>query len=256
MSISLQGLTSIVTGGGQGIGRAIAQVFAAAGARVLVATRTEKTGAETVELIRAAGGDAQLLVVDFVSRAASKAAVDAALRWFGSLDIVVHNAAVFPHQRIETFTDEALDAALTVNLKTAFWLAQIAYPHLRSSRQGRLLFTSSVTGPRTAIPGLAHYGASKAGLNGFIRSAALEFASVGITVNGVEPGLVRTPAIEAHTDEGRFAEMAAMIPVGKLGDPTDIADVMLFLASAQAKFVTGQTIIADGGALLVENPGI
>jgi 3-oxoacyl-[acyl-carrier protein] reductase len=256
MTSSLQGLTSIVTGGGQGIGRAVAQVFAAAGSRVLVATRTEKSGQTTVDLIRAAGGDAQLLVVDFDSRAASQATIDAALQHFGQLDIVVHNAAAFPFQRIEDLSDEALDKTLTVNLKTAFWLAQLSLPYLKKSKQRRLLFTSSVTGPRTAIPGLAHYGASKAGLNGFIRSAALEFASAGITVNGVEPGLIRTPAIESHTDEERFAQMAAMIPVGKLGDPEDIAEALLFLASAQAKFITGQTIIADGGALLVENPGI
>ena len=256
MGISLQGLTSIVTGGGQGIGRAIAQVFATAGSRVLVATRTEKSGAATVDAIRAAGGEAQLLVVDFDSRAASQATIDAALHHFGQLDIVVHNAAAFPLQRIADLTDEALDTTLTVNLKTAFWLAQLSLPHLTASRQGRLLFTSSVTGPRTAIPGLAHYGASKAGLNGFIRSAALEFAGAGITVNGVEPGLIRTPAIESHTDDERFAQMAAAIPVGRLGDPEDIAEALLFLASAQAKFITGQTIIADGGALLVENPGI
>ena len=256
MGISLQGLTSIVTGGGQGIGRAIAQVFAAAGSRVLVATRTERSGAQTVDLIRAKGGDAQLLAVDFDSRAASQATVDAALHHFGQLDIVVHNAAAFPLQRIADLTDEALETTLTVNLKTAFWLAQLSLPHLAASKQGRLLFTSSVTGPRTAIPGLAHYGASKAGLNGFIRSAALEFASAGITVNGVEPGLIRTPAIESHTNDERFAQMAAMIPVGKLGEPEDIAEALLFLASAHAKFITGQTIIADGGALLVENPGI
>lgn len=256
MTANLRGLASIVTGGGQGIGRAIARVFAAAGSHVLVATRTELSGAETVDLIRASGGKAELLVIDFNSRAASQATINAALRHFGQLDIVVHNAAAFPLQRIANLTDDALETTLTVNLKTAFWLAQLSLPHLKASKQGRLLFTSSVTGPRTAIPGLAHYGASKAGLNGFIRSAALEFASAGITVNGVEPGLIRTPAIESHTDDDRFAQMAAMIPVGKLGDPQDVAETLLFLASAQAKFITGQTIIVDGGALLVENPGI
>ena len=126
-----------------------------------------------------------------------------------------------------------------MNLKSCFRLTQAALPALRRSVAGRVLVTSSVTGPRTAIPGLSHYAASKAGVNGFIRAAALELAGDGITVNGVEPGLVATPAL------------------GSLGDaaPLDIAHAMLFLASDEASYITGQTLVVDGGALLPENGG-
>ncbi len=146
-----------------------------------------------------------------------------------------------------------LDETLNVNLKAAFWLTQAALPLLKNSSSPRLLFTSSVTGPRVAMPGLAHYAASKAGLNGFIRSAAMEFAKYHITVNGIEPGLIRTEAVDALGDETQVANMAAQIPLKRLGTKQEIAYAMLYLASAEASFTTGQTIIVDGGALLPEN---
>ncbi|EED36477.1 oxidoreductase, short chain dehydrogenase/reductase family [Luminiphilus syltensis NOR5-1B] len=168
--------------------------------------------------------------------------------------MLVHNAGVFPFVGIEELGDADLELTLSVNLKTAFWLAQAAIPWLRKSEHGRLLFTSSVTGPRVAMPGLTHYAASKAGLNGFIRSAALEFAKYGVTVNGVEPGLIHTPAMANLGDEANSERMRANIPLKRLGEPREIAAAMMYLASRDAGFVTGQTIVVDGGALLPENP--
>ena len=136
--------------------------------------------------------------------------------------------------------------------ESCFRLTQAALPALRRSVAGRVLVTSSVTGPRTAIPGLSHYAASKAGVNGFIRAAALELAGDGITVNGVEPGLVATPALGSLGDA---AALAAHIP-GRVGQPLDIAHAMLFLASDEASYITGQTLVVDGGALLPENGGL
>ena len=249
----LEGRIAIVTGSGRGIGRAIALIFARAGANVIVATRTAGPGEETVRMIDDAGGTGILIATDLSSRAAAESLIAETIARFGALDIIVHNAAVFPIVRIEDLSDEELETTFAVNLKAAFWLAKAGVPHLRQARSPRLLFTSSVTGPRVALPGLAHYAASKAGLNGFIRAAAMEYARDRITVNGVEPGLILTDAMSALAAPPQVAEMAAAIPLKRLGSPDEIGYAMLYLASDQAAFVTGQTIVVDGGALIPEN---
>nr|BFD41858.1 SDR family oxidoreductase [Pseudomonas sp. FFPRI_1] len=250
MSRAHSGHVALVTGSGQGIGRAIAQLFAAQGAKVLLATRSKASGTETLRLIREAGGTAELLTLDLGTRAAAEQAVAAAVDTFGGLDLLLHNAGIFPMQKLAELEDATLDSTLAVNLKSCFWLTQAALPALRQATQPRIVITSSVTGPRTAIPGLAHYAASKAGVNGFIRAAALELAEYGITVNGVEPGLIATQAMD---NLGDGALLARGIPLGRLGSPEDIAWAMLFLASKQAGYITGQTLVVDGGALLPEN---
>jgi 3-oxoacyl-[acyl-carrier protein] reductase len=171
----------------------------------------------------------------------------------GRIDILLHNAGIFPQGLIEQLSDEQLDEVLAINLKAAFWLTRAALPHLRKAPAPRILLTSSVTGPRVALPRLAHYAASKSGLNGLIRAAAMEFAAEGITVNGVEPGLIATEAVQALGDADTVQQMARAIPLGRLGDPDEVAYAMLYLASDQAAFVTGQTIVVDGGALIPEN---
>jgi 3-oxoacyl-[acyl-carrier protein] reductase len=147
---------------------------------------------------------------------------------------------------------QTLDRTLAVNLKAAFWLTQAALPMLRESRFGRVLVTSSVTGPRVAYPGLAHYAASKAGLNGFIRAAALELAAERITVNGVEPGMIDTQAQHNLGDAKHTEILRKSVPLGRLGRPWDIAAAMLFLASDAAAYITGQTLVVDGGGTLPE----
>ena len=241
-----------MTGGGQGIGRAIVRTFAAHGAAVVIADKSEAACDEAANEVRAAGGRALPVYADVGDRAAVESIVRAGEQSFGGVDIVVHNAAVFPLRDFANIDAELLDRTLAVNLKAAFWLTQAALPHLRHSGQGRVLVTSSVTGPRVAYPGLAHYAASKSGLNGFIRAAALELASARITVNGVEPGMIATSATGNLGDEAHGAELARGIPLGVLGQPRDIAHAMLFLASDAAAYITGQTIIVDGGALLPE----
>ena len=250
----LKGKVALVTGAGQGIGEGIARCFAAAGAKVLIATRTAKNGQAVADSIVKSGGVASLLQVDVGRREEVKRAVAHAATAYGRLDIVIHNAAVYPIRSIEELTDEELETTLAVNLKAAFWFIQESLPHLRKQGGGRFIFTSSVTGPNVAMPGTAHYAASKSGMNGLIRTAALEFARENITVNGVEPGYIRTPAMEALGSEAEIAEMAKCIPLGKLGNPLDIANTMLFLASAEAAYITGQTIVVDGGSTLPESP--
>lgn len=249
----LSGKVAIVTGAGQGIGEGIAKIFAAAGAKIVVATRTAENGQETVDDIVAAGGEAVLVQCDVGQRQQVEDMVATCVERFGRVDITVHNAAVYPLHTIEELTDDVVDTTLSVNMKAGVWLTQACLPHFRKQGGGRLLFTSSVTGPRVAMPGTAHYAMSKSGLNGFIRTAALEYARENITVNGVEPGYILTHAMSALGDEEELKAMAECIPQGHLGAPQDIANTMLFLASDEAAYITGQTIVVDGGSTLPES---
>jgi len=174
----------------------------------------------------------------------------------GRLDVVIHNAAYFPLTPFMQIDEPTLDRTLSVNLSALFWLAQAALPAFERAGAGRLLVTSSVTGPRVVYPGLAHYAASKAGVNGFIRAAALELARRNVTVNGVEPGMICTPAAGNLGDALVAAQIARDIPLARMGEPEDIANAMLFLASADAAYITGQTIVVDGGATLPESGAV
>lgn len=250
----LEGKTAIVTGAGQGIGEAIARVFAAEGARVVVANRTVEKGEKVAADIKAAGGEAVYIRTDMQDEAQVKALVAGAVEAFGRLDIVVHNAASFSGDRVEAYDRAGLEDSLDTNLKAAFAIAREAIPHMRKQGGGRLLYTSSVTGPRVTMPGAAYYAASKSGLNGFIRTAGMELAPDRITVNGVEPGFIKTPAMDLLADEKGQREMARYIPAGHLGASEDIAHAMLYFASDEAGYTTGQTLVVDGGSTLPETP--
>ncbi len=245
---------AIVTGAGQGIGAAIAQVFARAGARVMIATRTPSHGEDTLKAILDSGGCAELMAIDIGSPEAVDSIVEKTAALWGGIDIMVHNAASFLGGPVEAYSEDDLETVLSVNLKSCFRFSKACVPHLRRRGGGRLLFTSSVTGPRVAMPNTAYYAASKGGMNAFIRTAALELAGDGITVNGIEPGYIRTKAMELLADEEGLAAMARYIPTGGMGVPEDIAYCMLYLASDQAGYITGQTICIDGGSTLPESP--
>lgn len=245
---------AIVTGAGQGIGAAIAKLFAEEGAKVVVATRTEKNGRETVERIRDAGGQAILCVIDVGEARSAKKIVDMTIAEYGRVDIMVHNAASFLKGAIDNFSEADMETVFSVNLKACFRLSAACIPHFKKQKGGRLLFTSSVTGPRVAMIGNAYYAASKGGVNAFIRSAAMELCRNNITVNGVEPGYIRTASIESLAGVAGIKKMESYIPAGHMGDPRDIAYAMLFLASEEAGYITGQTIIVDGGSTLPESP--
>ncbi len=254
MSVNLTGKVAIVTGSGQGIGEGIAKVFAQHGARVVVATRSAGNGQETVDDIVKAGGEAMLVQCDIGKRSGVEAVVAKTAEQWGRIDIAIHNAAIFPMHPVAEMPDEVLDETLAVNMKAAFWLTQEALPYFRQQGGGRIILTSSVTGPTVAMPGTSNYAASKGGMNAFIRTAALELARENITINGVEPGYIMTQAMSLLADEDELREMASLIPKGEIGKAEDIAYTMLFLASEEASYITGQTIIVDGGSTLPESP--
>jgi 3-oxoacyl-[acyl-carrier protein] reductase len=245
---------AIITGSGQGIGAGIARVFAGAGARVMVVNRTPENGQRTVDEIREAGGVAELCGVDIGSVESVQRSVAETVDLWGGVDIMVHNAASFLGGNVDEYSEDDLETVLSVNLKACFRYSKAVIPHFRSRGGGRLIFTSSVTGPRVAMPGTSYYAASKGGMNAFIRTAAMELARENITVNGVEPGYIRTAAMELLADEEGLAQMTKYIPAGYMGKPEDIAYCMLYLASDEARYLTGQTICIDGGSTLPESP--
>jgi 3-oxoacyl-[acyl-carrier protein] reductase len=245
----LAGKSAVVTGSGKGIGAGVARLFASRGARVMVTARTEADVEKVVDEIREAGGLADGHVADIGTSEGVDALMSAVVRAFGGIDILVHNAGIFPHELIEDMPDESLRRVLDVNLTSAFRLVKACIPHMKE-RGGRMLFTSSVQGNRGALPGCAHYAASKSGLTGLIRTAAIELAEYGITVNSVEPGMILTEGVERAISPDRREQMTGHVPLGRWGLPDDVAGAMLFLASDDASYITGQTLVVDGGATL------
>lgn len=247
----LSGQRALITGAGRGIGTAIVTRLAEAGAEVIAANRTLAHAQDLAATLTARGLKVAPVGFADLSRSGLKVLVDSAAAARG-LDILVHNAGGCPWSSLEALDEGTLEAAFAVNLTACFWLAQAAVPHMRSRGGGRILVTSSVTGPRAAMVGASHYAAAKAGVSGFIRSAALELARDAITVNGVEPGFIAKPGRGTLGDDATLAAISEDVPLGRLGEPDDVAFAMLYLASREAKYVTGQTIIVDGGALLPE----
>jgi 3-oxoacyl-[acyl-carrier protein] reductase len=251
MPFGLIGKVALVTGGGRGIGAAIVTRLAEAGARVVIANRTLDVAQELAAGLASRGLAAEAMPLGDLSRAGIAALVDDTAARCGSLDIVVHNAGGCPWSDIEAMTEDQLDIALDINLKPCFWLTQAAVPHMRKRGWGRILVTSSVSA-RVAMGGGTHYSAAKAGVNAFIRGAAFELARDGITVNGVEPGFIAKPGRGTLSTPEMQARIGAGIPLGHYGEADDVAFAMLYLASNEAKYMTGQTMVVDGGATLPE----
>jgi len=247
-----RGKTVLVTGGAQGIGRAIVEAFAVRGARVMIADLRLAQAQALTEDLTARECQVEAVDIDLADATAVFELVKGIERDWGRLDIVVHNAGYFPLTPFAEITPSILDRTLAVNLSALFWLTQAALPMFQRQGNGCVLVTSSVTGPRVAYPGLSHYAASKAGVNGFIRNAALELAGYRVRVNGVEPGMIATPAMDNLGDGQVNDGIASRVPLGRLGTAEDIAGAMLFLASDLATYITGQTIVVDGGSTLPE----
>jgi 3-oxoacyl-[acyl-carrier protein] reductase len=251
MGDRLKDCIAIVVGAARGIGAGIAERFVEEGASVLIADTEDVAGEATAKRLSGSGA-CDFVKADISDKRSAESVVEAALKRFGRLDILVQNAGIYPWTLIENIAAEEWDRVLAVNLRGTFLAAQAALKPMKAQRYGRMVFTSSITGPRVSSPGHGHYSASKAGINGFIRAAAIEFAGYGITVNGVEPGNILTEGMQAHRSADFIAGMEKSVPLGRLGTPRDVANAVLYLASDDAEYVTGTTIVVDGGQILPE----
>ncbi|HYW76497.1 MAG TPA: SDR family oxidoreductase [Gammaproteobacteria bacterium] len=247
----LSGRVALITGGGRGIGAAIATRFAEAGAAAVIANRTPAPAQALERQLTERGLAARAVVMPAIDRSALSRIVNEAVSEFGGLDIVVHNAGGCPWATLDALDEERLQTTLALNLNACFWLTQAAVPHMRNARYGRILVTSSVSS-RVAMAGGVHYSAAKAGVNAFIKGAGFELARDGITVNGVEPGFIAKPGRGTLNTPEMIERIGRRIPMGHMGEADDVAYAMLYLASSQAKYTTGQTIIVDGGSTLPE----
>lgn len=243
MLTTLRGRAVVVTGASKGIGKGIARVFAHHGARVLVVARSTD-GAEAAA--RELGGEARACAADIATPEGCEAMAAAAADAFGGIDVLCANAGVFPASKIEDMDPAEWDSVLGTNLRGSFLSVKACLPHLKRSDQGRVILTSSITGAMTGFPGWSHYGASKAGQIGFLRTACIELAKYGITVNAVLPGNIYTEGLEGMGEE-YLKTMSASIPLRRLGEVEDIGNAALFLASKEAGYITGQTLVVDGG---------
>jgi 3-oxoacyl-[acyl-carrier protein] reductase len=253
MLTSLQQKSVIITGGTKGIGQGIAKVFLELGAKVCIIGRNATDGNAAVATLSANGGNIFFCQADVKDQASMAQAVAAVVSKFGGVDILCANAGIFPQATLDEMTVNTWDELLSTNLTGMFCSIKACLPYLKQSQAGRIILTSSITGPLTGYPGLSHYGASKAGMLGFMRSAALELAPANITINAVLPGNVLTESLAALGQEYIDAT-AASIPLQRLGSVEDIGYAIAFLASAEAGFITGQSIIVDGGQTLPESP--
>ena len=251
MAGRLQGRYALVIGAARGIGAGVALRFVEEGASVLIADTDAEAGErKAAELGRI--GPAHFMQADLGEVTAAALLVDTALEKFGRIDILMQNAGIYPWTLIERIGVEEWDRVMAVNLRGTFLAAQACLTPMKAQRYGRMVFMSSITGPRVSSPGHGHYSATKAGINGFIRAAAIEFAGYGITVNGVEPGNILTEGMQAHRSPEYIRTMEAAVPLGRLGTPRDVANAVLYLASDEAEYVTGTTIVVDGGQTLPE----
>jgi 3-oxoacyl-[acyl-carrier protein] reductase len=245
--------TVVVTGAAIGIGRATAKAFAKAGYRVVVTDILEKEGGEVAADIVKSGGVAEFRKLDVRSTAEADALVAAVEKEHGGIDVVVANAGIARKTPLATLTDGKWDETFEVDLKGVFRIVRPAIAGMRRRKKGAVVCTSSIMGVAYGWDEHVHYSSAKAGVVGLVRGLAVELAKDGVRVNGVAPGYIRTAQLlsEEHSLGPVGAEQAGeFIPMGRIGEPEDIADVILFLASNAARYMTGQVVVVDGGLLV------
>lgn len=248
------GRAVVVTGGSRGLGLSIAAAFASAGARVLIVGRNRHSlDSATDWLSESTGSSVSSLVADLRSADASTAMAIRAADILGGVDVLCTNAGIYPERLLADMTVEDYNDVMDTNVRGTIWAVKSCLPHLAASKYGRIVIVSSITGPITGAPGWSHYGASKAAQLGFMRSAALECAAQGVTINAVAPGSVDTDSYrDLPPDEQR--SIRAAVPLGRVGTGGEVAAACMFLASRNAGFITGQVLVVDGGQTLPEVP--
>jgi len=240
----------IVTGGSRGIGYGIAEVFADAGALVTIVGRDPEAAAQAAARIAERGGNAECVIADISQPSECARMADDVMATRGAIDVLCANAGIFPGKKLAEMTEANYDETFDLNMKGCLFSVQACLPALAASGHGRVVVTSSITGPITGVPGWTHYGASKAAQLGFVRAAAMELAPQGITVNAVLPGTILSDGLLKLGMN--LGDVADSIPLKRIGDPRDIGHAALFFASDQAGYITGQTLVVDGGVTLIE----
>jgi len=238
---------ALVTGGGQGIGAGIARRLASDGFAVAVADIAAESARATAEEIDASGGRAMAVCVDVTDAASVSAAIEAVRATLGAVDVLVNNAGVVRIGSFLRMDEDDWDAVMDVNVKGVFLVTRAVAPSMVQRRHGRIVNLASIVAYRVFGP-YAAYHASKAAVVGLTQAFAMELAGKGVTVNAVAPGIIETPILDALGSQDRRMQPSA-IPAGRLGEPADIAGCVSFLASADASYVTGETIVVDGGLL-------
>ncbi len=250
MMFSLEGKTALVTGASGGIGSAIAYALARQGARIaLSGSNGAKLRAFREQLMDEAGGDHVEITCDLSNTTQVEELIPAAMDTFGKLDILVNNAGVTRDNLAMRMKDEEWDAVMRINLEAAFRLMRAAAKPMMKARHGRIVTITSVVGA-TGNPGQMNYAAAKAGLVGMSKSLAQELATRGVTVNCVAPGFIRTAMTEVLPDAQKDA-LNARIPMGRMGEGSDIGAAVAYLASDEAGYVTGQTLHVNGGMAML-----
>jgi len=251
MNVQLPGKVALVTGAGRGIGRAIALGLAQAGARVAVNDINPDTAERTAREIRDGGGEAIAFAADVANKLAVHTMINGCLERWGRLDILVNNAGVEPKASILTMDEYDWDRTLAVNLKGAFLCSQFAGRAMREQGGGVIVNIASIGGHKIPLKDRAAYCASKAGLVGFTRECAREFAAYGIRVNAICPGVIETEmTAQLRQDPEQMRKWLEDIPQGRLGTPEDVVGLVLFLCSEAAAYITGQAIHVDGGKVM------
>ncbi len=247
--MKLEGKSAIVTGASRGIGREIALELARQGANVAVNySGSEAKANETVEEIKALGRDAFAVKADVSDSEAVTAMMKETIERFGSIDILVNNAGITRDNLLMRMKEEEWDEVISINLKGVFLCTKAATRQMMKQRSGRIINVSSIVGV-SGNPGQANYVAAKAGVIGLTKTSAKELATRGITVNAIAPGFISTDMTDKLNEEVK-EQMLSGIPLGRLGEPSDIAKVALFLASEDSRYMTGQTLHVDGGMVM------
>jgi len=245
----LENRIAIVTGAGQGIGRAIALGMAREGAALVIADLNEANAGAVKREIERVGGKASALYTDISNEESVRGMIDHTLNEYGRVDILVNNAGIFPTSSLEEMAEEEWDRVIGTNLIGTFLCSRAVVSHLLTQRSGRIISLTSGRAFQGARHG-AHYAASKAGIIAFSKSLALELAPYGITVNVICPGITDTAQPRGHQTEEQIYAQGQRIPLGRIGQPEDLAGPAIFLASDAAGFITGQTILVNGGGIM------
>ncbi len=241
---------ALVTGGANGIGKGIVETLAKAGAKVMIGDIDEEAGQKTAKEV---GGE--FFKLDVTDKNNAEQVVQDILGKHDRIDILAANTGIYPEVLIEDMTEEDWDKIQNINLKGIFFVAKPVLKAMKEQNYGRVILTSSITGDITGYPGGSIYGATKAGILGFMRSAALEYAKSGVTINAIQPGMIATEGLKKQL--GILSEKGAeAVPMKRLGDPEDIGVAVCFFASEEAKYITGQSLVIDGGQILPETPDV